>query len=583
MRSLCHRLLRGVQRNGSTTSQLRLPGTGRAALGEKLVTLPAMIAVLDSNCFNDDARAARPKLQSVLEAASKEAIRLVVPEVVLDELDKQFARRSKRAYKEIQAAIRAQRTELGKLGLPLPEIPERDSDEIASYRVTLESVLAASGAKIVPYPKDLRPAVRWAVLRRKPFDQGGKGFPDAVIWLTVLQLAKEHNEEDIALITTDKDFAVSTSDPQLAEALRDDLEARGLPRDQVRRVPGISPFVEELGERVEASRERAKELIETGAFDAEIESRILYAEVDQGPLHLGVDLDNDPTVIGWGLEDLRLDDAVTLPGDRIYLEATAQGYAMLNLVIYRADYHLAIEADYVPFSVSNSELNRHYVEAEAELTLDLSLAITANENGTDAQVDLLGVELASVELAARNLREEPGDFLDQLRPILIGKGVDEYSPFETIESDIEETTIEAVFSEDSLRIGEVFSEAGEELSAEVKLSAEANVTWMVTAPTSFDADKFAGLAENKESGAPFPHDIESDAPLEIEVSARWDHRSGWHDLEVTRVALAADEAEARASRPTAAEELETELLLDIVDEEEEKKREEAKEGNDRGD
>lgn len=539
-----------------------------------------MIAVLDSNCFNDDARAGRPKLQSVLEAASKEAIGLVVPEVVLDELDKQFARRSKRAYKQIQAAIRAQRGELGKLGLPRPAIPEADADEIAGYRASLESVLAASGAQIVPYPKDLRPAVPWAVLRRRPFDQGGNGFPDAVIWLTVLQVAKEHDGEEIALVTADNDFAVSKSDPELADALRDDLEARGRPRDQVRRVPGVSAFVEELGQRLEASRGRAEELIEKRAFDAEIESRILYAEVEQGPLRLGVELDNDPTVTGWDLAGIRLDDAVTLPGDRIYLEATAQGYAMLNLVIYRADYYLAMEANYVPFTVSNSELNRHYLEAEAELTLELALAITANEDGTDAQVDLLGVELAPVELAARDLIEEPGDFLDRLRPLLIGKGVEEYGPIEAIESDIEETTIEAVDSEESLRIGEVFSEPSEEdLSAEVKLSAKADVTWVVSAPSPFDADRFAGLAENEESGAPFLQDVESGAPVEIEVNVTWDRRSGWHDLEVIQVALAADEAKARASRPTAAEELETERLLDIVEKEEDAKRGKAKGGN----
>lgn len=85
-----------------------------------------------------------------------------------------------------------------------------------------------------------------------------------------------------------------------------------------------------------------------------------------------------------------------------------------------------------------------------------------------------------------------------------------------------------------------------------------------------------GLAENEESGAPFLHDIESDVPLEIEVNATWDHSSGWHDLEVTRVALAADEARARASRPTAAEVLETDRLLDIVAEEERKVRGDAR-------
>lgn len=492
-----------------------------------------MIAVLDTNCFNDDARAGRPKLQTILEAVRKEAIQVAVPEVVLEELEKQFAKRSKRTYREIAGAIRGQREELDKLGLPIPPIPEPDSNEIIGYRERLEDSLEAAGARIVAIPTDLRPAVAWAVHRRKPFEQEGRGFPDAVIWLTVLQLAGENTGEEIALVTSDKDLAVSRSDPRLADELADDLEDAGRPRDQVRRVSGISVFVEELGKRLEASRTQAQVLIDEGAFDAAIESRLYYGEVEQGPLRLGVDLDNDPTVIGWDLEALRLEDAVSLPGDRIYLEATARGQAVLNLVIFRADYALAVEADYVPFAVSNLDLNRHYLEAEAELTLDLSLAITANDDGTDAQIDLLGVELAPVELAARELVGEATAFLDGLRQALLDLEVEEYSPIEAIESEIEEIAIESVYAEASPRIVEVLSDPGdEEVLVAISLSAEGDVGWLVAAPSPFDAEKFAGLAENEESGAPILRGYESAVPLEIEVTATWDARSGWSDFKI---------------------------------------------------
>lgn len=525
-----------------------------------------MIAVLDSNCFKGDMRAARPGLRSVLEAVAKGAFRLVVPEVVLDELDKQFARRSKRAYREIGSVIRTQQGEFEELGLPLPEVPGRDEDEVAGFRTALEASLTASGATIAPYPEDLRPAVQWAVERRRPFDDGGKGFPDAVIWLTVLQIAKEHGDETISLVTSDNDFAESKNDPQLAGILRDDLEALDLLRDQVRRVPGISPFVEELGQRLQASRERAEALIEANVFDSAIESHFFQAELDQGPLRLGVDLDNDPTVTSWDLESLHLRDAVTLPGSGIYLEVTAHAHALLNLVIYRADYYLAAEEDYVPFALSNPDLTRHYVEAEAELDLELSLSIIANEDGSDAQVDLLEVGLAPLELARRDLVDNRSEFLDQLRPVLIGREIDEFSPAEPIESEIEEVTVEAICNEESLRIEEVFSGQGEEVAVQIVLSCEADVSWSVTAPTSFDAEQFAALALNEESGAPILQDVESRTPLEIELTAEWDVSTGWHELEVTRIALASDEMKVRSSRPSAAEEVEMEHLLGAVEE-----------------
>src|SRR6476469_539001 len=480
-----------------------------------------MIAVLDSNCFNGDMRAARPKLQSVLEAAETGAFQLVVPQVVLDELDKQFARRSKRAYNEIRSAIRAQQDEFNQLGMPLPVVPERDEEEVTGFRAGLEADLTAAGASIAPFPEDLRPAVRWAIERRKPFDEGGSGFPDAVIWLTVLELAEKHSEETISLVTADKDFAESKKDPQLAEVLRDDLETRGRPRDQVRRVPGLSPFVEEFGKRLEASCEQAETLIQAGAFDLAIESRLAYSEIEQGPLRLGIELDNDPTIITWDLDTLRLDDAVTLPGDRIYLEATAEAHALLNLVVLRSDYYLASEEDFVSFAISNPDFNRHYVEAEADVDLELSLAITANEDGSDAQVDVLEVDWAPMERARRDLAENRSEFLDRLAPILVGCGVEEYSPTEAIESDVEEVNIESVYNEESLRMGEISSDGGEGVVAQILLSADADVMWVASAPTPFDADRFASLAMNEETGAPFLQDVELRVPLEIELSAEW--------------------------------------------------------------
>jgi rRNA-processing protein FCF1 len=59
---------------------------------------PTMLVVLDSNAFHADARADRSLIRSILdEALPKGSFELSVPEVVLQELDKQFAQRSKKA------------------------------------------------------------------------------------------------------------------------------------------------------------------------------------------------------------------------------------------------------------------------------------------------------------------------------------------------------------------------------------------------------------------------------------------------------------------------------------------------------
>ena len=54
------------------------------------------------------------------DALAKGAFELFVPEVVLRELDKQFAQRSKKVVREVNKALGAQDEELRRLGIQAP-------------------------------------------------------------------------------------------------------------------------------------------------------------------------------------------------------------------------------------------------------------------------------------------------------------------------------------------------------------------------------------------------------------------------------------------------------------------------------
>jgi PIN domain len=514
-----------------------------------------MIVILDSNCFWDDVRAQRPKLRSVLDGFERGAFRLVVPEVVFEELDKQFSARSKALFRELSAAFSSRASEVARLGVALPAAPERDDADIAAYRESLRKQLADAGAELPTHPQDLRAAVPWAVSRRKPFDSSGKGFPDATLWISVLEVAAANPDREIVLVSDDRDFAQSKRDVRLADVLAADLIGRGLRGDQVRLVDGIAAFVEELGERLAATRERAETLIAEGTFDEAIERQMYFSELDQRPLRLGVELDNDPHITQWDLERLDLTDAVSLPGGQLQLETTARARVLLNLIIYRADYYLASEAENPLFTVSNADHNRHYVEAESELEIELDLLITTNEDGSESQIDIAEVRLAPLELAARDLVDRRGEFVQQLEAVLLGKGVDEFTPEELIESDLEEVSIEDTYNAGRARIIEVFEESSEGVSVQVEVEVEADVQWVVRAPTPFDAEKFAALSENMESGAPFLQETESRVPLRVDLSAEWNEEAGWHEFGLNTVTLTPPEAKRRAGRPSAAEQV----------------------------
>jgi hypothetical protein len=181
--------------------------------------------------------------------------------------------------------------------------------------------------------------------------------------------------------------------------------------------------------------------------------------------------------------------------------------------------------------------------------------ITTDLEGSDAEVEVTGLRLAPLEIVHRALRgRRLRDLLDTLRDEMPGKSVDEYTPDEPIESDLEEVSVSSVYRGGSARLRELLESDGDRHVCHLDVRVDADVEWIVTAPTPFDAERFASLALNEESGAPVLQGLDSGAPLVVDLTGAWEPEQGWHDLEVNMVSLAEAEAKRRAERVTAADE-----------------------------
>jgi hypothetical protein len=490
------------------------------------------------------------------EALPRGAFEVFVPEIVLLELDRQFAARCKKVVNDVNKALADYERELRELGLPDPRMSPDDED-VAGYRAALQRHLEHAGAKILALPEDLSPTIAWAVNRRKPFKPTAEGLPDAVIWLSVLELADERPQEEIVLISNNTaDFAESKKSSELAEVLRDDLEARGRPRDQVRLSLNVTGFAEGIGERVESANLLAKQLARGHGFDDAIERALMFSRIDAGTLALGVELDNDPQVTGWDLEDLQVLSTVELPGERLAVRASARAMVQLDVQIFKADYYLAAEHTTVRVSLTNADFSKHYVEAESEADLDIALEITTNTDASDVSVEITDVSLSSFELMHRILYTPDGleELLEAVHPALMGAHVEGFTPSERLESDIEAAEVSLVYPGGSARLGEVIESDGERHLCQLDVGVDADVEWSVTAPSGYDIEIFAGLVLNEESGAPLLQGHDTHAPLRADVSAWWDPEHGWHDVELASVQLMAGEARRREQRTSAADE-----------------------------
>lgn len=519
-----------------------------------------VLVVFDTNVLHGDVRADRNILRSLLdEALPNGAFEVFLPEIVLLELDRQFAARCKKVVKDINKALADYEKEIRELGLPDPRM-SRDDEDIAGYRAALQQRLESAGVTILALPEDLSPTIEWAVNRRKPFKPTAEGLPDAVIWLSVLELADAHPQEEIVLISNNTtDFAESKKSPELAEVLRDDLEARGRPREQVRLSLNVRDFAEEIGERLESANVLAKQLAREHTFDDAIERALMFSRIDAGTLNLGVELDNDPQVSGWDLEDLKVLSTVELPGERLVVRASARVMVQLDVQIFKADYYLAAEHRTVRVSLTNADFNKHYVEAESEADLDIALEITTNADASEVAVEITSVSLSSFELMHRTVHTQEGleELLETVQPALMGAHVEGFTPRERLESDIETANVSFVYPGGSARLSEVIESDDERHLCQLEVAVDADVEWSVTAPSGYDIEIFAGLALNEESDAPILQGHDTRAPLSADLSAWWDREHGWHDVELASVQLTAAEARRREQRTSAAEERRT--------------------------
>jgi len=143
---------------------------------------------------------------------------LAMPEAVLRELPRQFREQLESAASKVQKGANTLRD----LGIDLGELPI-PATQLASgrYERRLREALAARNVPIEPIPdRKVEEFFDAANARRRPFGLEGKGLKDAVIWRTVLDLAKQG---EVILISNDGDFE-GDSPNQLHDHLREDLE-----------------------------------------------------------------------------------------------------------------------------------------------------------------------------------------------------------------------------------------------------------------------------------------------------------------------------------------------------------------------
>jgi predicted nucleic acid-binding protein len=185
-------------------------------------------AILDANVLVHDWLLESAAGRTVLAEGASGRVQLCVPEVVLREVPRVYARKLQRADRQLNEAIR-DRAHL-QAGAPDDALERVTTGvDVASaadaYVRALRARLDEAKVLILPVPSvphdDI---VDRALSGRRPFDQEGKtGYRDALIWQNVLDLAG--SVPNIVLVSNDGDFRQSSG--ELHDELREEVIGSG--------------------------------------------------------------------------------------------------------------------------------------------------------------------------------------------------------------------------------------------------------------------------------------------------------------------------------------------------------------------
>lgn len=163
-----------------------------------------MIFVLDTSELHEEKRLDGNLLRLFLLAKVLTKQRVCLPQVVMGEHLRASRDAMQRSVAAVEKELRVLTRYWGKLDVKLPALDR----EYEKWRLSIGDRLRAAGVEILPYPSASHQSITERDLeRRKPFSETGKGYRDALIWESVLDLAATSQDHIVFVTSNSRDFA----------------------------------------------------------------------------------------------------------------------------------------------------------------------------------------------------------------------------------------------------------------------------------------------------------------------------------------------------------------------------------------
>ncbi len=223
-----------------------------------------MLVVLDTTETFNDLRLESPDYKMLHSFLARHPAKLVMPRIVVEEMTNHYRKK----LTEQQKLARDKCRGLNALRPGTVDETQFDLDiaaACADYRQDLKRKLTKFFVEEVDYSDiDLPSVVARALERRKPFDSKGKaGFRDALLWESILIVAKRQKDDVVFVTRNSKDFG---EHGRLADDLAADLKRAGISGEKVALCKGLRKFVDEYVKPSLDKLDQIQEEIQEGRY-----------------------------------------------------------------------------------------------------------------------------------------------------------------------------------------------------------------------------------------------------------------------------------------------------------------------------
>ena len=195
-----------------------------------------LIIILDTNVLYSDPFFEKSRIQKIIAAEKRTDLKLMVPEVVADELQNivqekvdeviDDGRKLNRKFADISGSKDDE-----SVGHITPEQQQAVLDKFEQRRKQL-----SQEGRILKYPcTSSGQLAQRSIRRQRPFQDKDRGMRDTIVWLNVKQYLHSNPETDakILLVSSDKKAFFDDDKDELHESLKKELDDEGLSQDSV--------------------------------------------------------------------------------------------------------------------------------------------------------------------------------------------------------------------------------------------------------------------------------------------------------------------------------------------------------------